>query len=41
MHEFKYKGDELFCEDVGIRGIAAAVGTPFYLYSHKTLETLS
>ena len=37
MHEFKYKGKELFCEDVGIRGIAAAVGTPFYLYSHKTL----
>ncbi|HOX09765.1 MAG TPA: diaminopimelate decarboxylase [Candidatus Omnitrophota bacterium] len=37
MHEFKYKGDELFCEDVGIGGIAAAVGTPFYLYSHKTL----
>jgi len=37
MHEFKYIGDELFCEDVGIRGIAAKVGTPFYLYSHKTL----
>ncbi len=37
MHEFKYKGDELYCEDVGIGGIAADVGTPFYLYSHKTL----
>ncbi len=37
MHEFKYKGDELFCEDVGIGGIAAACGTPFYLYSYKTL----
>ena len=37
MHEFKYRGDELFCEDVGIGGIAAAVGTPFYLYSYKTL----
>lgn len=37
MHEFKYKGNELFCEDVGIAGIAASVGTPFYLYSHKTL----
>ncbi len=37
MHEFNYKGDELFCEDVGIGGIAAAVGTPFYLYSYKTL----
>lgn len=37
MHEFKYKGNELFCEDIGIRGIAAAAGTPFYLYSYKTL----
>jgi len=37
MHEFKYKGDELFCEDVGISAIAAEAGTPFYLYSHKTL----
>ena len=37
MHEFKYIGDELFCEDVGIGGIAAAAGTPFYLYSAGTL----
>ena len=37
MHEFKYKGGELFCEEVGIGGIAAAAGTPFYLYSYKTL----
>lgn len=37
MHEFKYRGNELYCEDVGISGISASVGTPFYLYSHKTL----
>ncbi|MDP3787060.1 MAG: diaminopimelate decarboxylase [Candidatus Omnitrophota bacterium] len=37
MHEFKYRGNELYCEGVGISGIAASVGTPFYLYSYKTL----
>lgn len=37
MHEFKYKGNELYCEDVSVREIAASVGTPFYLYSYKTL----
>jgi len=37
MHEFKYRGNELYCEDVAISGIAASVGTPFYLYSYKTL----
>jgi diaminopimelate decarboxylase len=37
MHEFKYRGNELCCEDVGISKIAEAVGTPFYLYSYKTL----
>jgi diaminopimelate decarboxylase len=28
----------LFCEDVAIKKIADAVGTPFYLYSHATLK---
>lgn len=37
MHEFKYRGNELYCEDVGIAGIAEKVGTPFYLYSYKTI----
>ncbi len=37
MHEFKYRGNELHCEGVGISGIAVSVGTPFYLYSYKTL----
>lgn len=38
MHHFDYRDKELFCENVSIREIADAVGTPFYLYSHATLE---
>lgn len=37
MHEFKYRGNELYCEDVRIDKITSSVGTPFYLYSYKTL----
>lgn len=37
MHYFEYKGDELHCEEISIAEIAAKVGTPFYLYSHRTL----
>ncbi len=39
MHDFQYRGDKLFCEEVAIQDIAEAVGTPFYLYSRKTLES--
>jgi diaminopimelate decarboxylase len=38
MHHFKYRQNELFCEDVPIQAIAAKVGTPFYLYSYATLK---
>ena len=38
MHHFKYRANELFCEDVPVRDIAAQIGTPFYLYSHATLK---
>lgn len=38
MHLFEYRGEELCCEDVPVRDIAAAVGTPFYLYSFGTLK---
>jgi diaminopimelate decarboxylase len=38
MHDFQYRGNELFCEEVPVRGIAETVGTPFYLYSQNTLE---
>jgi diaminopimelate decarboxylase len=38
MHYFEYVKDELYCEEVPISKIAKAVGTPAYVYSHKTLE---
>ena len=37
MHDFKYKSNELYCELVRVSTVAQRVGTPFYLYSHKTL----
>ena len=37
MHDFQYQGDELFCEEVSIRHIVKRVGTPCYIYSHRTL----
>ena len=37
MHHFHYINGELHCENVPVAKIAAAVGTPFYLYSHATL----
>lgn len=37
MHRFKYKGQELYCEDTPVTRIARAVGTPFYLYSIGTV----
>lgn len=38
MHHFHYHDDQMYCEDVPISGIAREVGTPFYLYSHATLQ---
>jgi diaminopimelate decarboxylase len=37
---FPYRGGELHAEDVPIEQIAAAVGTPFYLYSAAGLASL-
>lgn len=37
MHDFKFKNRELYCESVKVSTVAKSVGTPFYLYSHKTL----
>ena len=37
MHHFTYRENQLYCEDIPVQTIAAAVGTPFYLYSHATL----
>lgn len=38
MHDFQYRGNELYGEDFPIAEIAKEVGTPFYLYSLNTLE---
>ncbi len=38
MHHFKYHDNVLYCEDVPVQDIAAQIGTPFYLYSHATLQ---
>ncbi len=36
MHEFNFKNNELYCENIKVRDIARKVPTPFYLYSYKT-----
>jgi diaminopimelate decarboxylase len=38
MNHFQYQGNDLYCEEVAVKDIAAQVGTPFYLYSHATLS---
>jgi diaminopimelate decarboxylase len=38
MNHFEYRDGELYCEDVRLADIAAAVGTPTYVYSTATLE---
>lgn len=37
MHEFRFRNNELHCEDIRVSDIAKKVPTPFYLYSYKTL----
>ena len=36
-HDFKMVRGELTCEQVPVRRIAEAVGTPIYIYSHRTI----
>ncbi len=36
MHDFYYRHHELYCEKVRVRDIAEKLGTPVYIYSHKT-----
>lgn len=38
MNHFEYRKGALYCEDVPLSKIAAAVGTPTYVYSRATLE---
>ncbi len=37
MHSFAYNNGTLCCEDVNLADIAAAVGTPTFVYSRKTI----
>ncbi len=37
MHSFAYKNGSLHCEAVNLADIAAAVGTPVFVYSRKTI----
>ncbi len=37
MHSFAYKNGTLCCEDVKLADIAAAVGTPVFVYSKETI----
>src|SRR5208283_5185856 len=38
MHYFEYRNDELYAEDVPMRELARRFGTPFYVYSARTLR---
>jgi diaminopimelate decarboxylase len=38
MNYFEHRDNELFCEEVSVEAIAKEVGTPFYLYSSRTLR---
>jgi diaminopimelate decarboxylase len=37
MHEFKYKNNHLYCEDVKVEDLVKKFGTPLYVYSYHTL----
>ncbi len=36
FHDFYYKDNELYCENVRIRDLVEETGTPAYIYSKKT-----
>jgi len=38
MHQFRYVGNQLFCEAVAVEALAEKHGTPLYVYSQRTLE---
>lgn len=37
MHQFRYVGSKLFCEDVAVEDLASKYGTPLYVYSQRTI----
>ena len=38
MHRFKFKNNNLYCENVALANLAGRFGTPLYVYSRATLE---
>ncbi|HOU36852.1 MAG TPA: diaminopimelate decarboxylase [Candidatus Omnitrophota bacterium] len=36
MHEFKFKSNQLYCENVKVQDLAERYGTPLYVYSYNT-----
>jgi diaminopimelate decarboxylase len=36
MHEFRFKGNKLYCEEVLVSDLARKYGTPLYVYSYNT-----
>src|ERR1700689_5828546 len=37
MHDFRYVGKKLFCEDVAVEMLVKKFGTPLFIYSQRTL----
>jgi diaminopimelate decarboxylase len=37
MHDFRYVGNQLYCEGVALQSLAKRFGTPLYVYSQHTL----
>jgi diaminopimelate decarboxylase len=38
MNYFEYRNEQLYAEDVSLADLAARIGTPFYVYSARTLR---
>src|SRR3989442_2282433 len=37
MHDFRYVGEKLYCEQVAVESLVERFGTPLYIYSQHTL----
>ncbi|PIQ87684.1 MAG: diaminopimelate decarboxylase [Candidatus Omnitrophica bacterium CG11_big_fil_rev_8_21_14_0_20_43_6] len=37
MHDFKYKNNQFYCENIRVGNLAKKFGTPLYVYSYHTL----
>lgn len=37
MHDFHYRNNRLYCENIEVAKLAAQFGTPLYVYSHHTV----